>query len=64
MTAQKFLLTVLFGLLISIAPVILKAQDTDNALKELFIRKADTAALKLIKLDFAVPDMPVFKAMG
>ena len=39
------------------------AQDP-NTIKTFYIKKADTSILESINLDFAVPDIPAFKALG
>ncbi len=44
-------------------PYLTSAQDEPN-MQEIFVKKADTAVLNQVKLDFSVPDMPVFKALG
>jgi hypothetical protein len=36
----------------------------DEAEKQIFIKKADSAIVEKVKLDFAVPDIPAFKALG
>ncbi len=43
--------------------LIAMGQD-DESVKKIYIRKADSAILDKVKLDFAVPDMPAFKALG
>jgi len=52
----------LFVFLIMV-PFLAKAQDGADS-KNFFIKKADTSVLSQIRLDFAVPDMPAFKALG
>lgn len=40
------------------------AGQVDGDLKNIFLRKADSAVLQKVKLNFAVPDIPAFKALG
>jgi hypothetical protein len=61
-TAKKLICAVFL-----ICPLLTNAQDDikeDKELKSFFLKKADTNVLSKIKLDFAVPDMPAFKALG
>ena len=39
------------------------AQDP-AAIKNYYVKKADSSVLQTVKLDFAVPDIPAFKALG
>lgn len=38
--------------------------DEGEQLKKTFLKKADSAVLEKVKLNFAVPDIPAFKALG
>lgn len=53
----------MIGLMGTMIPLLSSAQD-DNAMKLDFKKRADSSILNKIKLDFAVPDMPAFKALG
>ncbi len=39
-------------------------QSEGEELKKTFLKKADSAVLEKVKLNFAVPDIPAFKALG